>query len=208
MYNIYVYVLNTLADWEIGYVTCELNSHRFFKKDAPEVVVKTVSNDKNSIKTMGGLTIIPDCVLEDIVMDKNSVLILPGGFTWNDPSNNPIIKKASELLSIGATVCGICGATNALANVGILDNRHHTSNGAGYLEMFCPSYKGKEFYVDTLAVADDNLITAGTSGALLFAKLIIKRLGVFKDETLESWYNFFSTGKMEDFYALMQSLQN
>lgn len=32
MFTIYVYVLDTLADWEIGYVTSELNSGRFFKK--------------------------------------------------------------------------------------------------------------------------------------------------------------------------------
>ncbi len=32
MYTIYVYVLDTLADWEIGYVTAELHSGRFFKK--------------------------------------------------------------------------------------------------------------------------------------------------------------------------------
>lgn len=32
MFTIYVYVLDTLADWEIGYVTSELNSHRFLKR--------------------------------------------------------------------------------------------------------------------------------------------------------------------------------
>ena len=37
MYTIYVYVLDTLADWEIGYVTAELHSGRFFKKDAPRL---------------------------------------------------------------------------------------------------------------------------------------------------------------------------
>ena len=34
MFTIYVYVLETLADWELGYVTSELHSGRFFKKDA------------------------------------------------------------------------------------------------------------------------------------------------------------------------------
>lgn len=29
---IYIYVLDTLADWEIGHVISELNSGRFFKK--------------------------------------------------------------------------------------------------------------------------------------------------------------------------------
>ena len=29
MFAVYVYVLDTLADWELGYVTAELNSGRF-----------------------------------------------------------------------------------------------------------------------------------------------------------------------------------
>ncbi len=32
MFTIYVYVLDTLADWELGYVTAELNSGRFSKR--------------------------------------------------------------------------------------------------------------------------------------------------------------------------------
>lgn len=32
MFKIYVYIFDTLADWELGYVTAELNSGRFFKK--------------------------------------------------------------------------------------------------------------------------------------------------------------------------------
>ena len=39
----YVYAMDTLADWEIGHVTVELHSGRFFKVDAPEVCVKTVA---------------------------------------------------------------------------------------------------------------------------------------------------------------------
>ena len=34
MFTIYVYVLDTLADWELGYVTAELNSGRFFRRAA------------------------------------------------------------------------------------------------------------------------------------------------------------------------------
>ena len=33
MFTVYIYVLDTLADWELGYVTAELNSRRFFKRD-------------------------------------------------------------------------------------------------------------------------------------------------------------------------------
>lgn len=208
MFKVYVYVLDTLADWELGYVIAELNSGRFFKKDAPCVSVKTVSFSKGPVKTMGGLTIVPDCLIDDIAVSETSVLLLPGANTWNDPKHGAIIEKAGELLSMGAAVCAICGATVALANHGVLDQRPHTSNGAGFLEMFSPSYKGQSFYVDKPSVADNNLITAGPTGALLWAKQIIEYLGVFQSNTLESWYEYFRTGEPQHFFALMQTLSS
>ena len=206
MFTIYVYVLETLADWELGYVTSELHSGRFFKKDAERVSLKTVSYSKEPIHTMGGLTVIPDCLIDAVVVSETSVLLLPGADTWNDPKHGAIIKKASEFLSLGATVGAICGATTALANLGLLDNRRHTSNGQGFLEMFSPTYKGQSFYIDEPSVADNNLITANPTGSLLWAKQIIERLGVFQSDTLEFWYEYFSTGKAESFFALMQTL--
>mgnify|MGYP001137348539 CR=1 FL=1 len=206
MFTIYVYVLDTLADWELGYITSELHSGRFFKKDAERVSLKTVSYSKEPIHTMGGLTVVPDCLVDDIAIKETSVLLLPGADTWNDPKHGAIIKKASELLSLGATVGAICGATVALANFGLLDNRRHTSNGQGFLEMFSSAYKGQDFYVDEPSVADNNLITANPTGALLWAKQIIEHLGVFQANTLELWYEYFSTGKAKSFFALMQTV--
>lgn len=85
MFTIYVYVLDTLADWELGYVTAELHSRRFFKKGAPNISLKTVSCSKKPIQTMGGLTVVPDCLIEEIAVSGTSVLLLPGANTWNDP---------------------------------------------------------------------------------------------------------------------------
>lgn len=206
MFTIYVYVLDTLADWEIGYVTAELNSGRFFKKDAPHVSLKTVGYTKEPIRTMGGLTIVPDYSIAEIVVSETSVLLLPGADTWNDSEHAAVIEKASEFLALGATVCAICGATTALANFGLLDQRPHTSNGPGFLEMFAPGYKGQSFYIDKPSVADNNLITASPTGALLWTKQIFEHLGVFQSDTLESWYEYFSTGDPGHFFSLMQSL--
>lgn len=206
MFTVYVYALDTLADWELGYVTAELSSGRFFKKDAPEVSVKTVAISKESIKTMGGLTVVPDCSINDILVSEKSVLLLPGANTWDNPKHGAIIEKASELLSMGGMVCAICGATVALANAGLLDQRPHTSNGAGYLEMASPAYKGQKFFVDAPSVGDHKLITASSTGALLWAKQIIEQLDVFQRNTLETWYVYFSTGEVQHFFTLMQTL--
>ena len=204
MRKVYIYLLNTMADWEIGHISAELNSRRFFKKDAEEIDLKYVSVSKETVKTMGGLTVTPDCLVDDISIDEKTVLIFPGADTWNDESNNKVLEKAVEVLDANGTVCAICGATVALAKKGLLDQCSHTSNGKGFLEMFVPEYKGTDFYVDSPAVADKNLITAGATGSLLWAKLIIERLNVFSDKALESWYNYFKTGKAEYFFALMQ----
>ena len=207
MITVYIYLLATLADWEIGSLTAELNSKRFFRPDAPQLIVKTVAVSKEPVKSMGGLTIIPDCTIDEIEMTEKTVLILPGADTWSDAENAQIIQKASVLLSKGGSVCAICGATVALANAGILNDRPHTSNGKGFLDMFCPDYKGQKFYVDQPAVRDGNLITGSATGSLMWTKLIIEKLDLFKPETLEAWYAYFSTGKAEHFFALMQSVQ-
>lgn len=206
MVTVYVYVLDTLADWEIGHVTAELSSGRFFKAGAPRISLKTVGDSMEPVHTMGGLTIVPDCQIDDIVVSEAGVLLLPGANTWSDPGRGKILKKAGEFLALGATVCAICGATAALAGAGLLDRRPHTSNGPGFLELFAPGYKGQRFYTDQPSVADNNLITASSAGALLWAKQTIERLGVFQPDTLEAWYAYFHTGAPEQFFALMQSL--
>ena len=114
MFTIYVYILDTLADWELGYVTSELHSGRFFKKDAPRVSLQTVSASTKPIRTMGGMTVVPDCLVDDIVLSNTSILLLPGANTWNDKKHQAILNKACSLLSLGGTVCAICGATGAL----------------------------------------------------------------------------------------------
>ncbi|MDO4479277.1 MAG: type 1 glutamine amidotransferase family protein [Lachnospiraceae bacterium] len=206
MRTVYLYVMNTMADWEPAPVMAELNSGRFFKKDAEEIVVKTVSRTAHPITSMGGLTIVPDLMLDDIEVKKENCLILPGSDCWSDPEHGKIVDIAREFLACGAMVAGICGATIALAAKGLLDDRQHTSNGVGFLDMFCPQYQGSEHYVDEPAVRDNNLITAAGTGSLMMARLILEYLDVMKPETLNFWYNYFSSGDMGAFFSLMQTL--
>ena len=204
MTTVYVYVKNTMADWEIGYCLAELHSKRFFRKDAGEISVKTVSISKEPVKSMGGLTIIPDMTIEDIQVNKDNVLILPGSDRWSASENFWILEIAKRFLEAGGLVAAICGATVALANMGILDDKKHTSNGAGFLNMFCPEYKETDNYIDKPAVRDGNLITAAATGALEMTKLILEYLNVFGEDTLEHWYAYFSTGNANEFFAMMQ----
>jgi putative intracellular protease/amidase len=205
--NAYMYVFDTLADWEWGYITAEFSSGRYFKKRGSNLPFKLVSNSEKAVRTMGGVSILPDVALSNADITPDDLLLLPGGDTWNDPCHEPILSLVEKLLPKGLTVAAICGATAALAQKGLLNSRKHTSNALEFLEQTCPGYKGSAMYVNVPAVADGYLITASGTAPLEFAYQVIKKTGVFKPETLESWYNLHHHKEAKYFHELMKTLE-
>jgi putative intracellular protease/amidase len=205
--KVYIYLLNTLADWEIGYLTAELNSGRYLDKTRPPVELIKIGNTAEPIKTMGGITITPDENIDNIKFEENDLLILPGADTWTEEENKKIIDIVSSIINEKVIIAAVCGATVALANKGILNNRKHTSNDIEVLKMFCPEYAGENFYLNQPAVTDDNLITASGLAPLEFSYEILKRTNLMKTETLEAWYQLYKTNEPKYFYALMESIE-
>ena len=140
--KVYVYVQDTWSDWEAGYAIAELNTGRFFRNKGEHLLVKTVGLTKDPIMTMGGVSITPALTPRAVTVESSAMLILVGGDTWQDPKHQPIVEKAKKLLDAGANVAAICGATSALAEAGLFDQRPHTSNGIEYLKMVAPHYNG------------------------------------------------------------------
>ncbi|MER2007040.1 MAG: type 1 glutamine amidotransferase family protein [Psychrobacillus sp.] len=204
--KVFLYVFNTMSDWEYGYLIAELNSGRYFKKDLAPLKVITVGANKEMITTMGGLSIKPDISLDECVLESKDLLILPGGTTWSEEIHQPILEKVGQTLKLGTIVAAICGATDALANMGYLDTRRHTSNNLEYTKMVCPNYKGEKLYELESAVSDSNLVTASGIAPLEFAMEVLKKLDVFAPDALHSWYNLNKTHKPEYFSQLMNSI--
>lgn len=214
MKNIYVYLIDSLADWEIGFLTAELKSRRYFKKNIKEINLVTVSCNKRQITSMGGMKIESDIFIDELKQrminedSKDDMLILPGSDYWLSQNNKEILDVAHEWFNSGRNLAAICGATIALASIGILDNIKHTSNDKGFLMQISPSYKGESFYQNELSVSDKNLITASGIGPIDFAYNIIEKLDIFTDKTLLAWFNLNKTGNPKYFYDLMKSLEN
>lgn len=206
MRTMYVYIQDTLADWEPAHVLAELHSGQYLKDPSMRYNPVLCGRTLDTITTMGGLHLTPDLLIADIRPDAGDLLLLPGATTWLDPAQAPAIAKAREVLEGDAVVAAICGATFGLGNAGLLDNRPHTSNDRTALKMFCPGYHGERFYVNEPAVADRNLVTACGAAPVEFAYQVFKRLGVMLPATLEAWNGLYTTKKPEYFYALMQSL--
>ncbi|MFP3886647.1 type 1 glutamine amidotransferase family protein [Priestia filamentosa] len=204
--KVYLYVFNTMSDWEYGYLIAELNSGRYFKKGLAPLKVVTVGINNEMITTMGGLSIKPDVSLNKCTFENEDLLILPGGDTWGEDIHQPILEKVDEALKLGTIVAAICGATVGLANSGYLDSRKHTSNDLEYIKMVCSNYKGEKFYELGPVVSSENLVTASGVAPLEFAMEVLKKLDVFAPDTLHSWYNLNKTHQPEYFFQLMNSL--
>lgn len=127
------------------------------------------------ITTMGGLSIKPDISLDECTFESKDLLILPGGTTWSEEIHQPILERIDQALKLGTIVAAICGATDALANMGYLDTRKHTSNNLEYTKMVCPNYKGEKFYELESVVSDANLVTASGIAPLEFAMEVLKK---------------------------------
>jgi putative intracellular protease/amidase len=203
----YLYVFDTMSDWEAGYLIAELNSGRYFRKGVAPIEVMTVGADRNPVKTMGGVAIQPDLSMKECSLSSHDLLILPGGDTWLEPIHEPMLEEASNGLQRGTLVAAICGATMGLANKGLLDKRRHTSNDRDYLKAVCPLYAGEQLYQLEPAAAEGNLVTASGIAPLEFALEVLKVLDVCKPETLQAWFKLNKTHEPRYFYELMETVQ-
>lgn len=204
--KVYLYVLDTMADWEYGYLLSELHSKRYFLPTKKDLEVVTVSVDAQIKTTMGGLKIIPDIGLSDMHFQPEDYLILPGANTWLESEHETILRKAKEFIASDWNVAAICGATMGLAKLGALDSKSHTSNDKSYLKMVCPQYCGDALYQEALVVNSERLITASGIAPLEFSYEVLKNLGVFSSETLENWYGLYAKKDAKYWYGLMQSI--
>jgi putative intracellular protease/amidase len=196
---VYLFVFDTMADWEPAFAVAGINNPDF--QLAPgRYQVRTVSHGGRSITTIGGVRIQPDVALDEVSPGSSTLLILPGGKSWEAGANPEAIEKAREFLAAGKAVAAICAATLALARAGLLDDCRHTSNAPEYLAA-C-GYRGGAFYVNSPAVTDANLITASGLAPVDFAYQIFRLLDLYSEPALETWFALFKHGNPAMFYGL------
>ncbi|MHC4780665.1 MAG: type 1 glutamine amidotransferase family protein [Planctomycetota bacterium] len=182
-----MYLSDGFSDWEAGFILPEL------KKNGWQV--ETIGDAMDPRTSMGGFKVLPDRTVKDLPGLEADLLMLPGGISWNDPTQNQDITEVlPSYRNRGTPIAAICGATLALARVGILDKVRHTSNALPLLQAMVPTYGGEELYHSGLAVSDDGVITASGIGAMEFAHEILKTLGVYDSKKSREWLDFFRNG--------------
>lgn len=185
----YFLVFDGLADWELAHSLCEINKSGKFE-------VVSVGFSKEPVTTMGGVKLKPDTTLATITSDETRIFMLPGGELWESNSFGNLKNLLKRLHAENILVGAICGATLELAKAGLTHNIRHTSNSKDYLKTMVNDYHDDDFYVDELAVTDQNVITASGLGSIEFAREVIKELQLYNETDTRLWFEMFKHGVM------------
>lgn len=143
---------------------------------------------------MGGIRAEIDYSVENYQnYDRLSVVIIPGGLSWEENDFDDIAKFVQTLREKGIPIAAICGSTYFLCKHGFLNNVKHTGDS---LELFqgVQGYKGEKLYIPAQVVVDDGIITANETAAVEFAYEIFKILNIDSDEEMSEWFDNFQNG--------------
>ncbi len=180
-------MFNGFADWEIAYVTPEINKNEHY-----ELIY--FSAHGGPVSSMGGLSVSTTSALSEIEPEQVDLLILPGGVAWETGKNKLIGPLVKKVFSRGIPIAAICAATTYLGQLGLLNHMKHTSNDLAYLKEIAPEYDGEAFYQHELAFSDKNIITANGIAPIEFAREIFKTINLFENDQLDKWYQLFKNG--------------
>ncbi len=190
MKKVLVVILQQYADAEAAYISTAINILGTGKYE-----VKTVSLNKDYVRSIGGFRVMPDYDIRSIPSDYEAVILI-GGMAWADKNAMQLKPLINDCLKKNRVLGGICNASAFLGTIGVLNNVKHTSNGFfEFLKQWAGSaYTGTAKYVAKQAVRDRNIITANGTASLEFAKEILLALNIASAEKINGWYDFQKLG--------------
>lgn len=175
------------ADWEAAYAVSGINS-------VPQYTVKTIAADKNPKVSIGGIRAEIDYTIKSYNnFDNTGMLILTGGFAWQESRHDEIAGFVRTARENNIPVAALCGATIFLGKHGFLDNIKHTGDD---LEFFTnqQGYNGQDNHIPAQVVADCGFITANETAAVDFAQTVFKLLKIYSNEEIDLWHDVFKNG--------------
>ena len=187
---VYLLLVEGFADWEPAHAIAELRRQGQYR-------VESVGLTAAPVQSMGGLRVLPSTIVANVDPDDVAAFILPGGDRWESSPVDPELEQLLNRLDArGVPLAAICGATTAIARLGLLRGRRHTSNGLEYLRAQVPGYVEAANYVDQPAVRDRGLITASGLGDVEFARELFEELGVLSPVDRETWATIFRSARL------------
>jgi protein deglycase len=140
-----------------------------------EIEVVVAGLDQDPVKASRGVTILPDCLLEDVLGRDYEMIVLPGGLPGADhlnadPRIHDLLKRTAKA---GGYVGAICAAPMVLATAGLLGGKRATSYPGVIDKMDLPD----TICTGSAVEVDGKVMTSrGPGTAINFALAIIAAL--------------------------------
>lgn len=166
-----IVLTESFADWECALLMAAGREYLGLE-------IETAAPAARPVRSIGGLLVTPDAGLDVAVPGRFDAIVLAGGLVWGTEAAPDLTGPLRAFAAAGRVIGGICGATLALAEAGLLDDRDHTSNSLEFLGM-ATAYGGAARYRDApYAVSDRGVITAPGTAPTTFAVAVIAALGL------------------------------
>lgn len=199
-----VFILpDKFADWEYAPIATALTSREI---DIPEHELLFASAGVDPIKSLAGLTVIPDITLDEIPADAVAVIMIGAG-SLNDESAAAYAPVMERFRDKGTVTGAICLAAGYLAENGVLNHHMHTVNDPKLL-LAKERYTNTAGYVPRNAVHDRNLVTGNGKAPYAFAREVLITMGYPAVEA-EKFYKIYRDGlhpdaeEREDHYVVI-----
>lgn len=122
-----------------------------------------------------GITITPDCTLDEALSQDFDMVMLPGGLPGADnlERDERVTRLIQQMAGAGKYTAAICAAPKVLAAAGVLDGRRATSYPGFLSADRTPGLS----VTDEIVEQDDKVITSrGPGTALDFALALVENL--------------------------------
>lgn len=177
--SVYLFLCPAMADWEPAYAISLLSDQYTTIPKNNSYPVRTFGVTQEPVRSVGGLTLVPDFSVDDVSIDDVAMVILPGSTYYEKEDPAQLASLISRCIQAHIPVAAICGGTVFLARHGFLDTVRHTSAGKEWLKARASEYRGEQFYTPSPSISDKGIITANPLGFLEFAANIFLELDVF-----------------------------
>ena len=90
--------------------------------------VVTAGLDDQPVTASRGVTLTPDCALDEALLDEYDMVVLPGGLPGADhlAADPRVIDLVQRMAAAGKFTCAICAAPSVLAKAGVLAGKRAT----------------------------------------------------------------------------------
>lgn len=150
------------------------------------IKLKTVGVTSDTVTGSHGITVTPDCLINNEEFSKIDAIVLPGGMpgTTNLGANEKLCGIIENAADNGVLLAAICAAPSVYGKLGLLESREYTCYPGFESEAFGGEYTHLPVCTDQVGIYP--LITAnGPAAAFDFAFAILNYLTGSPEKSVE-----------------------